>query len=190
MATAATAAKTKPEETTNRCDTKKVKVGSVYSRHSFGTVTDIAGDTFTVQNEKGDSWQIGRTILEKEFSFAEQFDSEETVNRTRAIEVMVENPQTAMTIHYNKAPEVADKDGKIGVATALKNGQGAMSDKEWKKLVATQVAGEEREMIGHHFGAFDEHRRLHFVESGKGPRLVDPRTLNWLIVKRVKYTVK
>lgn len=171
-------------ETTRRCDVKKVKVGSVFSRHSFGKVLGVHGSQIRLRNSNGFEWGIDENILEQEFSFADQFDKEEDVSRTRAIEILTEHSHTAMTVHFNKALDPK------AVADALKGGQGTLSDKEWKKRVAEACAGEERVMIGHHSNSFDEHRRLHFVEMDKGGRLVDVRTVNWMIVNRVKYTVK
>ena len=181
----ATATKDKAKtESTSRCNPRLVKVGSVFSRHSFGVVTEVSGNRVGLRNDKGFEWHVDANIIEQEFSFADQFDTEEEVSRTRAIEVMSEHSHTAMTIVFRKQPDAK------AVADTLKAGQGSMSDKDWKKLVAAQVAGEERTMIGHHSNSYDEHRRLHFSESGVGPRLVDPRTIESLIVNRVKYAVK
>lgn len=176
-------------ETTKRCDASKVKPGAVFSRHSFGTVIlserGLGGGSFRIRNEKGFEWDVGREILEQEFSFADQFESEETVSRTKAIEVLTANPRTAMTVHFRKAPDPK------AVAEALKAGQGAAeTDKSWRKRVEELMAGDERTMEGHHNSSFDEHRRLSFIENAKGPRLVDPRTIEWLICDRKKWVVK
>lgn len=174
-----------PTETTHRCDPKKVKVGDVYSRHSFGKVKAI--DNFngmmTIENANGDSWNIGKEVVALEFSFANQFEDEEKISRTRMIEIMIEHPRTAMTINFNK------KADPKAAAKALEGGKGSLSQKDWQALVAANQVGPERTMIGYHTCSFDEHQRLRFQESDKGQRLVDPRTLNWMIVDRVKYTV-
>lgn len=188
MSTATAPAPPIPSETTKRCDASKVKPGAVFSRHSFGTVVESTrkgfSGTFRVKNAQGFEWEIGAEILEREFSFADQVEGEEKVSRTRVIEILTENPNTAMTVHFNKAVDPK------AVAEQTKGGQGAMSDREWARHVAKLCEGEEREMVGHHSGTWDEHRRLHFVDMGKGPRLVDPRTINWLIVGRMKFVVK
>lgn len=58
-------------ETTKRCDAKKVSVGAVFSRHSFGTVIAKNYDgSYQVRNANGFDWSIGANILEQEFSFA------------------------------------------------------------------------------------------------------------------------
>lgn len=172
-------------ESTTRCDPSKVNVGAVFSRHSFGTVVSKAmGRAFRVRNQTGFEWEVSSDIVAQEFSFADQVEHEEEVSRTRAIEILTENPRTAMTVVFHKAVDPAE------VATALEGGKGKDSDRAWKARVKAALAGEERTMVGYHTSDWDEHRRLKFHESGVGPRLVDPRTISLLTVDRVRYTVK
>ena len=176
---------TKANKTEPRCNASKVKVGSVFSRHSFGVATGL-NHRISVRNTGGDEWELDRHIVEREFSFADQYDSEEQLSRTKAIEVMTENSHTAMTINYNKKP-----DPKV-VAPALKSGQGKMSDDDWQAHVEKLMAGEERTIVGYHQNSFDEHQRLRFTEvteTGAGMKLVDPRTLNWVVCNRKRDTV-
>ena len=76
-----------------------------------------------------------------------------------------------------------------------------MSEDAFKKAVskAIDLKGEERTMVGRHYGTQDANGRVSFVDmevetkaSGYDARmrLVDPRTLNYLIVGGVKYVVK
>lgn len=173
-------------ETTRRCDLAKVKEGHVFSRHSFGKVIAIhrGMNRIELRNSEGLQWTVDGAILEQEFSFAEQSDGVEEVSRTRAIEVVTENPRTAMTINFNK------KADPKAVAKELAAGQGSLSAKDWNAKVSTLLDGEERTMIGWHYGVFDDHKRLSFIEDEKGPRLVDPRTINYVICNRVRYNVK
>jgi len=52
--------------------------------------------------------------------------------------------------------------------------------------------GEERVLTGYHTGSQDEFGRIQAVDmditTGMPNRLVDPRNLNWLVLKGVKYT--
>lgn len=173
-------------ETTRRCDLSKVKEGSVFSRHSFGKVIAIHRglNRIELRNSEGLQWHVDGTILEQEFSFADQSDGTEEVSRTDAIKVITENPRTAMTINYNKKA-----DPKV-VAKELAAGQGNLSAKEWNAKVSSLMDGEERTMIGWHYNSFDAHGRLNFIEEAQGPRLVDPRTVNWVVVNRKRYNVK
>ena len=69
-----------------------------------------------------------------------------------------------------------------------------------KKAVKHGLEGEERVMIGRHYGASDDFGRVHFVDMevvkdaskdyDTRMRLVDPRTLQHLIVNNVKYNLK
>jgi len=180
---------TSVEKTVHRCDANKVQVGSVFSRHSHGEVLAIQntmqGKTYSMRNEAGFEWVIrGEDILEHEFAFADQHDDEVKESRTKVIESLSDNRFTAMTICFNKKADHKD------VAKALAEGQGDLSTRAWNKKVKDMMAGEERIMIGHSTGQFDEHQRLRFIEHGKGPRLVDTRTVRWLIVNRTRYVVK
>lgn len=173
-------------ETTRRCDITKVKEGDVFSRHSFGKVIAIHRglNRIELRNSEGLQWHVDATILEQEFSFGNQYDGEEEVSRTDAIKAMMENPRTAMTINFNKKADPKT------VAKELAAGQGAMSAKEWNAKVSALMDGEERTMIGWHFGGMDAHGRLNFIEEANGPRLIDPRTINYVIVGRKRYNVK
>lgn len=206
MATAtATKTKTTPAAAiptpTERCDVSKVEVGSIFSRHAFGKVLEKAevtdpasGRKITVlklENAEGTmQWLCDAPILEKEFSFADQFDDTEKVSRTLAIEAIVAAPHTAMTVHFRK--KVDEK----SVAKLLAEGQGDATTRTWNKKVKEALAGEVSELIGYHTGNFDEHQRLRFIKlnstTSKGPnfRLVDLRTVDSVVVGRKSYTVK
>ena len=180
----ATATK-KTEETTNRCNASKIAIGSSWSRHSYGTVVGRRGNRFTLRDESGFEWDIdGANIMEAQFSFADQHTS--TVKESRSVinEIIMSHRAQAMTVCFKKKAKHTD------VAKALKDGKGDMSDRAWSKHVKELIEGEERVMVGHHSGVVDEHQRLKFIESGKGPRLVDTRTTQWVIVDQIKYVVK
>jgi len=179
-----------PTETAKACDFDKVQVGSVFSRHSFGKVIlktrnpQTGEEIAQVENSNGEKWTISAGIVENEFSFADQFDDEEKVSRTRCIEILTDNPRTAMTINYRKKPDAKK------IAKETRAGKpGAMTVKDWDAMVKELVSGELRTMVGYHSNGYDEHRRLRFNEAGVGQRLVDPRTLEFMVVDRVKYVV-
>jgi len=96
----------------------------------------------------------------------------------------MEQRGVAMTVCFKKKPKHTD------IAKALAEGQGDTNARTWSKKVKDLIEGEERIMIGHHSGQVDEHQRLKFIESGAGPRLVDTRTTQFVIVDRTKYVVK
>jgi hypothetical protein len=75
-------------------------------------------------------------------------------------------------------------------------------EKAVKKNLADALTGEERTMVGRHYGRTDEFGRIKFIDmeapggydeakdSDSRQRLVDPRTINWAILRGVKYEVK
>jgi hypothetical protein len=172
------------KETTDCCDIDKVQVGSVWTRHDSGEVTKIEGNTIHVKNNKGDVWTLTAPLVSSQFSFADQYEQEVKVSRTEMIGILKLNRQTAMTVVFHKKP-----DGKA-ISKELAAGQGEMSDRAWLIKINKLIAGEERTMIGHHYGSMDAHDRLQFREHGKGNRLVDTRTLTELVVNQVRYVIK
>lgn len=171
-------------ESTERCDARKVAVGSVWSRHSFGTIVGRAGNEFTLRDESGFEWDIrGQDVIEAQFSFADQYEQEIKESRSKINEILLGYRGTALTVCFRKKPKDAD------AAKILAEGQGSLSDRAWLKKYREATAGDERIMVGHHNGTVDAHQRLKFIESGKGPRLVDTRTTQWIICDRTRYVV-
>lgn len=160
-----------------------IKAGDTYSRHSFGVVTSVRGSSITLKNTAGLEWAIDREIFEKEFKTANYVQKTEQVNRTQAIELLNSNAKTAMTVCFRTKVDPKD------VAEALANGRGEATDRAWKIRVREVLEGTQRIMVGHHNNAYDEHRRLRFEEQGAGMKLVDPRTIDYIIVGGTKYEV-
>lgn len=180
---AATAAPPKTE-TQNRCDPKKLEVGDFFSRLSYGQITRIVGHSVHVKNSEGREWSIDDELVAAEFSIAGQYEQVLKVTQTEMIEFLLANRRTAMTVNFNKKPDEGD------IAKVLAAGQGTQTDRAWKSKVKLALEGEERTAIGYHEGNLDERGRLRFYEHGTGMRLVDPRSLNWLVVGRARYEIK
>lgn len=174
---------TEEQKLKTRCDPAQVKVGSFYSRHSFGVVTRVQRDRFALKNEDGFEWEVGRDILAQEFSFSDQYAKTEEVSRTRALEILAENIRTAVTVNFHKKADAKE------IAAELAAGQGDLNKKQWAAKVEAALLGEERTMVGYHYNTHNEHGRLEFIEHGKGPRTIDPRTVNYIIVNQIRYVV-
>jgi hypothetical protein len=163
--------------------TNNLKIGAVYSRQSFGTIVGQTCDSVQVRNEDGMEWSISRSIFDEEFVVADVVASESIVNQTELIEQITKNPRTAMTIHFRK--KVVPSDVTKALRTVLEDVE--PGSRKFASAVKEAVAGEPRTMIGRHYGDFDDRGRLQFIEHGKGLRLVDPRTVEFAIVRGVKY---
>lgn len=186
-----------PSTDGRRSDAKKAKQGSVWSRHSFGTVDHRIGGGLSIRNLQGLDWAIDQGLIEAEFSFADQWDVDVSLSRTKLLEILMKRTWTAMTVKFRKKVDM--KEAANALFPQDNQGAGWNHDaKLWRERVETVMAGEERTMEGYHHGDLDPHGRLVFQEivsePGKPPveqrRLVDPRTVFQVIVSRTRYTVE
>ena len=177
---------------------KKLKVGEVLSETQYYTVEKTAGNKVQLKNDFGESIVVDNGYVEACLTSADQFQKEEKITKTEAAALFIANPYTAISASFNKQVKEADVVKEIMAAYEDATPK-AMADAV-KKAVKKGLQGEERIITGRHTGSQDEFGRINFtdmkLDKGVKPeydarlRLVDPRTLNWLILKGVKYTVK
>ena len=109
------------------------------------------------------------------------------------------NPRTVMTINYNKQVKAVDVIAEI--EEMYQNSTPKEISTKLKKSVNKALAGEERLIVGRHYGTKDSGGRLQFIDMGiekdftktdydTRQRLVDMRTLNWAIISDIKYVTK
>lgn len=182
----------KTAELTKRCDWTKLKVGDVASRHSFLKIIGITkpnafnSGSVRVQNAEGKEWDISPEIVEAELSTANQSLVTVTSNRTALIGTLMGYPRTAMTVTFRKKVEAEWVAGQIKQAIA--DGLN-MTDKAWKKKINEILEGELRTLVGYHEGKLDAHGRLMFTDAVEGFKLVDPRTVEKVVVDNTTYEV-
>lgn len=95
-----------------------------------------------------------------------------------------------MTVYFRKKPEHKTL---TGLVTELLDGNiNRPGLRKLSTMLKEATAGEERTMIGRHYGVSDEFGRLRFtaMEKDGGLRLIDPRTVEWAIIDGVKYELK
>lgn len=174
-----------------KSDAAKLKVGEKWSRHSYGTVLSVDFQTVQVENENGLKWGLSRDIFEQEFTVADQFTDTVKVTRTEMVEHIVNAARVCMTVHFRKKPDHKDL---VTAVESLLDGTTARpkSTRSLSTLLKKATAGEERTMVGRHYGGADEFGRLQFtaMEKGGGLRLIDPRTVEWAIIDNVMYVLK
>lgn len=176
---------------------KNLKAGSKFSRHSFGEIVNIEASTVTVVNEQGYKWSVTHDVVEKEFDFSDYVSETKKVSQTELSEILLENRATVMTVNFNKKVDEKAIVDKILELYPNKSGK-LLSESAFKEKVKESISeltrGEERTMIGYHRGSIDNNGRLSFtdmeVKDEHNRRLVDPRTLNYIIVRGVKYIAK
>lgn len=175
-------------------DYSKLKEGEVLSEIQFYTVKRAGSNELELKTDEGEEVKVSKHYAEKFLVSADQFKKIEKITRTELAEKVMSSPRIAITVNFNKA--IKEADIKKGLHALYPNKGKMISHAEFKKNVnaTLNLKGEERTMIGRHYGDVDGTGRLKFIDmkvtKGIRQRLVDPRTLNWAIIDNVKYQVK
>jgi hypothetical protein len=182
---------------------KKLTNKTKLSETQYYTVEKIKGDQVQLRNDLGEDIVVTADYVEKCLTAADQFDSEKTMSRTDLTNLFLASSNVVTTVNFNTKVKEEDVQKELFGLYPNKGGKIlAESDyqKNIKSILAGALTGKERTMIGRHYGSQDEFGRIKFIdmEEKKDPakdydtrsRLVDPRTINWLILKGVKYKVK
>jgi|LakMenE18May11ns_1017448.scaffolds.fasta_scaffold9955382_10 hypothetical protein len=177
---------------------KTIKIGDVASETQFYTVKTVNGNQVILKNDDGEEIEVNKGYAESFLSSASEFEKTETLSRTEVIEKFMTCTAVAITVNFNK--KVDAKDVLLEIMNTHNNTAPKDVEKAFKATVKRALEGEERLMVGRHFGSLDVNSRLHFVDMqiAKDPskdydtrnRLVDPRTINYFICRGVKYQVK
>ena len=187
-----------------------LKQGSVLSEMAFYVFESYDRSTglATLKNDDGQKIQIGSDYVEQLLESADYFEKEEELSQTDLIIKFAESRRTAMTANFikkgaEKAPTKFKKEVKDAVEK-VKNAKVSEVEKILTEYLTNPiekfVPGEERTARGRHYGVPNEHGRYPFIDMGKdrgtnpahdGRTIqVDPRTLQWIIVDKVKYKLK
>ena len=171
-----------------------MNIGDFYTEHSAFTVTRTGlkapdgTDAVEIKNAKtGETTGYTVDYIEKNCQSSSAFDTTKKVSRTELNEVILANPRTAMSVSFHKL--YTAKDAAKEVAEHLAKG-GANTQAALAKVIT--MKGQDRVMVGQHFGDIDEHGRLRFfdAEANGMMKAVDFRTTYALIVNNTKYIVK
>ena len=170
-----------------------LKVGEKLSELQYYTVDKITGNEVDLKLDNGQIATVDSKYAEACLISASQFDSEVTINRTDAINLLGASANLALTVNFNTKVDPKDiKAAKKTIADALE-GKIKLSVKQANELIDSITEGKDRTMVGRHSGEFNEFGRLKFIDmqagSGFNFRQVDPRTVNWMIIKGIKYNV-
>lgn len=182
---------------------KDLKVNECLSEVQYYRVVKIAGEKIQLVNDWNENIVVDKSYVEKCLTSAEQFDKTETLNKTDAASLLLKNPNVVMTVNFNKQVKEADVKKQIHELYPNKGGK-ILSEADFKKNVNTilksALEGEGRNMIGFHRSHINDLGRLEFIDlevekdSTKSyenrVRFIDTRTLNFLILRGVKYLIK
>jgi len=181
----------------------KLKPTTKLSETQFYSVEKITGNKVQLRNDLGDVITVDDKYVEACLVSAEEIITEKIMSRTDLTNLFLVSTNVALTVNYNK--QVDPKEVKTQLHSLYPNKGGKiLSEIDYQKkvnsLLSTALEGEERTMIGRHYGSKDEFGRVRFIDMelttdpskdyDTRQRLVDTRTINWLILRGVKYKVK
>jgi hypothetical protein len=170
-----------------------LKVGEKLSELQYYTVDKITGNEVDLKLENGQIATVDSKYAEACLISASQVETEVNINRTDAINLLTASANLAMTVNFNTKVDPKEITAAKKKLTDLAEGKITMTKKEIVDLVDSITEGKDRTMVGRHSGEFNEFGRLKFIDmqagSGFNFRQVDPRTVNWMIIKGIKYNV-
>lgn len=166
-------------------------VGDRLSETQHYTVIALTDQAATLRNERGFEYDATTSVVEEGMYSATQFDAEERVSRTRLIELLENSGGTVFCVNFNKKPTRTTVSDKLSGANV-----GIFADANaLGQLAESLLLGEERTLIGYLVHTEPKLGRSQVVdleveEGQHNLRLVDHRTINWMILKNVKYEVQ
>jgi hypothetical protein len=188
--------------------TLSIEPGTILSENSFYVVKEVQQAKIIVTDEFGHEITMGMPYVKEILTCADFFEKEEPKTMTELADLLVNSPRIAMTVAYiTKADQKtkkdfdAEKNAKINEIqnASLKNASALLSDLI-ENPITRVIPGKLRVMKGRHYGNVDDLGRVHFIdmEIKRDPtkdydtrsRQVDPRTIQFLIINKVKYTLK
>jgi hypothetical protein len=177
---------------------KNLKEGSALSETQYYKVVKIKGDKIQLKNGLGENIVVSKEYAEGCLISADQYKEEVKITKTDLAKLFLENPNVVFTVSFNK--KVKPEDVSKEIMGAYEGSTPKTMEAAIKKAVKNALNGEERVLVGYHNGIQDDFGRVSAVDMNieKDPskdynsalRLVDPRELNYLILKGKKYVVK
>ena len=172
-----------------RSDTAKIKVGDRFSETQYYICTEVQRERIQVRNERGYEFGIGKEIVREGLFSANQFQDEQKVTRTELVEILEGAKDTIFTVNFQKQIKPEDMSKRLKQLA----GQKILASKS-AALAKDLLAGEERTLVGYMLDVEPKMGRSQVIdleaEGDHRLRLVDHRTLNWIIIRNVKYVLK
>lgn len=182
----------------SNCSVEALQQGDfLFASHHY-QVTAVTENDVIVKTDQGKTFELKKDFVASEFFSAGQFFVEETLPRTDIINILIKAHSSVFTVNFNK--QLKPKELREGILAELQ----AANHKECtdkalqsavQKALREGLKGEERTLTGTLVQVDTDLGRSKVVDLAIAPdkhrlRLVDHRSINWLILRGVKYNVK
>lgn len=172
-----------------------LKVGDHLSEQQFYTVEKIVGNEVQLGTNMGEPIVVNKDYVEKLLQ-STQFSKTVQVTKTEAANILLRSSGVVLEVSFNK--QVKPEDVVKEVMDSYNNSTPTTLAANLKKVIKKGLEGEERTLKGYHSGEVNEFGRIQMIDmsipkigdGGNRFRQVDPRGLNYIIVKGVFYKVK
>lgn len=165
----------------HKCNANDLRVGDFVSRISYCQVTKKNPNKVWVKNESGYEWGISNSVIEKEMFTAGHYSRVEKQTMTQLAETLMNARNAAFTVCFERklTPDYVEK-------VIAKNSDS--TPKEISKLV---LHGKTRILIGKLESVEEKLGRSRVIDLECNEfRLVDHRTIKWIVYQNVKYELK
>ncbi len=183
-------------------DVNKIQKGDFLSETQYYKVLNLEKEYVHVENERGFKSHIAYHIVGEGMYSAHQYREEREVTKTEMATIFSGIGDMVFTVNFNK--QLKEKEAREALLQLYANqGEEILSQKKYakriKEIVKSTFQGEERTLIGYKIGADQNLGRSLVIdlEARRGTRaydqrirLVDHRTINWLVYQNVRYVVK
>jgi len=182
--------------------------GAILSETSFFTVKEVQNKAIIAIDDFGHEITISNGYVEQVMLSADYFETEEQKNMTDLADIFLNSPRVAQTVCFitkgsektKKAFEAEKQEATLKLQNAKVSEIAGLVSDLIENPITKNIPGEERIMRGRHYGVKDDLGRVSFIdmEVAKDSSLsydnrtkkVDPRTIQWIIVNKVKYILK
>ncbi len=173
------------------------------SETQFYSVEQIKGEKVQLKNDAGELIVVDKPYVESCLATSDQVTETKKMSRTDLANLFLSSPNIICSVNFNTKVDQKEVLKQLVELYPNKGGKilsQADYEKAINKALKSALVGEERTMVGRHYGSQDEFGRISFIDMEEKKdatkdydtrsRKVDPRTLNWLILRGVKYEAK
>ncbi|MCK6513108.1 hypothetical protein L6R29_24525 [Myxococcota bacterium] len=181
-----------------RAEFGKLNVGDRLFEVQYYEVVEIDREKreAVLRNERGYELEVTHDVIEEGMYTANQYNSEERLPRTQIVEILENAKDTIFTVNFHKQPKEKEVlEEALAVIRAEGTGDPKVFEKHLGEAIKRGIHGEERTLVGYLIQTEPKMGRSQVIDleaptAAQRIRLIDHRTINWIVIKNVKYIVK